>query len=218
MRNPPSHPSPIARRIAGRVPSTVLGGLVVMAVAVSPFVFEPAPLSAIASAPPWVAPLVERLLDPGTTDAGVDDGVLPDGATVLDTEDAGVANLEPGLLAALQRASADAARDGVQLAITSGWRSNRYQAQLFRDAVATYGSEARAAAWVAPPGTSEHEAGAAVDIGPPGAAAWLSRHGAAYGLCQTYRNEPWHFELRPQAVEHGCPRATAHPRYASAPG
>ena len=35
--------------------------------------------------------------------------------------------------------------------------------------------------------------------------AWLSEHGAAYGLCQIYRNEPWHFELRPRAIESGCP-------------
>ena len=26
-------------------------------------------------------------------------------------------------------------------------------------------------------------------------AGWLSEHGAGYGLCQTYANETWHFEL-----------------------
>ena len=30
----------------------------------------------------------------------------------------------------------------------------------------------------------------------------------AYGLCQIYGNEPWHFELRPEAVEQGCPPCT----------
>jgi hypothetical protein len=29
--------------------------------------------------------------------------------------------------------------------------------------------------------------------------------GAADGLCQIYRNEPWHYELRPAASRQGCP-------------
>jgi D-alanyl-D-alanine carboxypeptidase len=29
-----------------------------------------------------------------------------------------------------------------------------------------------------------------VDIGHQAAIAWLSKHGAAYDLCQIYRNEP----------------------------
>jgi D-alanyl-D-alanine carboxypeptidase len=68
-----------------------------------------------------------------------------------------------------------------------------------------YGSEAEAARWVATPKTSAHVSGDAVDIGPSDAAAWLSAHGAEYGLCQIYDNEPWHYELRPAAVDHGCP-------------
>ena len=66
------------------------------------------------------------------------------------------------------------------------------------EAVSKYGSEAEAARWVATPNTSAHVSGDAVDIGPSGAAAWLSEHGAAYGLCQIYGNEPWHYELRPE--------------------
>jgi LAS superfamily LD-carboxypeptidase LdcB len=58
---------------------------------------------------------------------------------------------------------------------------------------------------VSTPETSAHVAGEAVDIGPPAAAAWLTEHGARYGLCRVYRNEPWHFELRPEAIERGCP-------------
>ena len=75
----------------------------------------------------------------------------------------------------------------------------------------TYGSRAKAARWVARPGTSVHEAGGAVDVGPDLAAAWLSLHGRAYGLCQTYRNEPWHYELRRRAAAHGCPAMYADP-------
>jgi D-alanyl-D-alanine carboxypeptidase len=53
--------------------------------------------------------------------------------------------------------------------------------------------------------------GDAVDIGPADARAWLAADGAAYGLCQIYRNEPWHYELRRVAIEHGCPAMYADP-------
>ena len=105
----------------------------------------------------------------------------------------------------------DAADDGVEFVVDSGWRSPAYQEQLLREAVSKYGSEAEAARWVATPNTSAHVSGDAVDIGPSGAAAWLSEHGAAYGLCQIYGNEPWHYELRPEAVDHGCPRHVRRP-------
>ena len=55
--------------------------------------------------------------------------------------------------------------------------------------------------------------GDAVDIGHSDATAWLSEHGAGYGLCQIYGNEPWHYELRPEAVDHGCPRMYADPTH-----
>jgi hypothetical protein len=55
--------------------------------------------------------------------------------------------------------------------------------------------------------------GDAVDIGPFDATAWLSKHGAGYGLCQIYRNEPWHYELRSEAIDHGCPSMHADPTH-----
>ena len=141
---------------------------------------------------------------------GVAHGSVPAGTTVFD-EVPGVANLDPALLSALRRAGTDAAADGVELRVNSGWRSPEYQNQLLREAVAKYGSAEEAARWVATPETSAHVAGQAVDIGPPESARWLSRHGAGYGLCQIYRNEPWHYELRPEAIEHGCPLMYADP-------
>ena len=57
----------------------------------------------------------------------------------------------------------------------------------------------------ASPDTSAHVSGHAVDLGHADATSWLSQHGAAYGLCQTYANEPWHYELRPAAIDRGCP-------------
>jgi D-alanyl-D-alanine carboxypeptidase len=142
---------------------------------------------------------------------GEADGVVPDGVTVFDDEIPAVANLDPDLLGALRKAAADAADDGVEFLVNSGWRSPAYQEQLLREAVSKYGSKEAAARWVATPDTSPHVSGHAIDIGPSDARAWLSKHGAEYGLCQIYKNEPWHFELRPDAVDHGCPPMYADP-------
>jgi LAS superfamily LD-carboxypeptidase LdcB len=132
---------------------------------------------------------------------------------VFDDRIPGVANLDLTLREALRRATTGAAGDEVEIFVTSGWRSRAYQVQLFREAVSKYGSTAKAARWVATPGTSAHESGKAVDIGAFDAMAWLAKHGAAYGLCQTFQNEPWHYELRPAAVKQGCPPTYADPTY-----
>ena len=144
---------------------------------------------------------------------GEADGAVPDRTTVFADGIPGVAKLDPDLRGALRRAATDAADDGVELHVDSGWRSPAYQARLLREAVSEYGSEAEAARWVATPDTSAHVSGNAVDIGPSGAASWLSVHGAAYGLCRIYGNEPWHFELRPEALDHGCPPVYADPTH-----
>jgi hypothetical protein len=144
---------------------------------------------------------------------GEADGAVPDGATVFAGEIPGVANLDPDLLGAVRRAATDAADDGVEFFVDSGWRSPEYQDQLLREAVSEYGSEEEAARWVASAETSAHVSGDAVDIGPFDATAWLSEHGAEYGLCQIYSNEPWHYELRPEAIDHGCPPMYADPTH-----
>jgi zinc D-Ala-D-Ala carboxypeptidase len=144
---------------------------------------------------------------------GVSGGAVPDGATVFDDEYPAVANLDPALLGALRQAATDAADDGVEFNVDSGWRSPEYQEQLLHEAVSKYGSEEEAARWVATPDTSAHVSGDAVDIGDSDATAWLSEHGAEYGLCQIYGNEPWHFELRPKAIDDGCPPTYADPTH-----
>jgi D-alanyl-D-alanine carboxypeptidase len=144
---------------------------------------------------------------------GEADGAVPDGTTVFDDEIPGVANLDPALLGALRQAATDAVDDGVELFVDSGWRSPEYQKRLLHEAVLKYGSEEEAARWVGTPNTSAHVSGDAVDIGPVDATAWLSAHGAEYGLCQIYSNEPWHYELRPEAIDHGCPSMYADPTH-----
>jgi hypothetical protein len=138
-------------------------------------------------------------------------GAVPDGTTAFDDEIRGVANLDSDLLGALREAASAAADDGVEFHVDSGWRSPEYQEQLLREAISKYGSEEEATRWVATPNTSPHVSGDAVDIGPFGAVAWLSEHGAEYGLCQIYGNEPWHYEVRPEAIGHGCPPTYADP-------
>ena len=140
-------------------------------------------------------------------------GAVPDGTTVFDDKVPGVANLDPALLRALRRAATDAAADGVKFVVNSGWRSPEYEEQLLHEAVSKYGSEKEAARWVATPNTSAHVSGDAVDIGPSDATAWLSEHGAEYGLCQIYSNEPWHYELRPEAIDGSCPPMYADPTH-----
>jgi zinc D-Ala-D-Ala carboxypeptidase len=139
------------------------------------------------------------------------DGAVSGGLTVFGDERPAVANLDPDLLGALRQAASDAAAERIEIFVNSGWRSPKYQEHLLREAVSKYGSEEKAARWVATADTSSHVSGHAVDIGPSRATAWLSRHGARYGLCQIYRNEAWHYELRPAAIDNGCPRMYANP-------
>ncbi|MFI9759564.1 M15 family metallopeptidase [Streptomyces sp. NPDC051963] len=144
---------------------------------------------------------------------GEADGAVPDGVTVFDDGYPAVAELDPDLLRAVREAATDAADLGVTFYVNSGWRSPERQNQLLREAVSKYGSEEEAARWVATADTSPHVSGDAVDMGQANAMAWLSEHGAEYGLCQIYSNEPWHYELRPEAVDHECPRMYADPTH-----
>ena len=173
-----------------------------------PAASSPTPSSSSTVAPPIDAPRREH-----RGALGEADGAVPAGTSVFDDAIPGVAGLEHSLLGALRQAASDAAGDGVQFYVDSGWRSPAYQERLLREAISKYGSAEQAARWVATPDTSAHVSGNAVDIGPSGAAAWLSEHGAAYGLCQIYGNEPWHYELRPEALDHGCPAVYADPTH-----
>lgn len=143
--------------------------------------------------------------------AGEADGVVPEGTTVFDDAVPAVAELDAPFLTALREAATDAAAYGVEFRVNSGWRSPAYQERLLQEAVGKYGSEEEAARWVATPQTSPHVSGDAVDIGEADAQMWLFEHGAAYGLCPVYRNEPWHYELRPDAAGGRCPPMYADP-------
>jgi hypothetical protein len=194
-----------ARTTTRRIPRVLVTGLLVVIAAIAAALGYQASSSSRAASP------IAVLRGEHRGALGEADGAIPDGTTVFDDKIPGVANLDPALLGALRQAATDAADDGVELYVTSGWRSPEYQNQLLREAVSKYGSEDAAARWVATAATSPHVSGDAVDIGHSDATAWLSKHGAEYGLCQIYRNEPWHYELRTNAIDRGCPRMYADP-------
>ncbi|SDD15237.1 M15 family metallopeptidase [Nocardioides lianchengensis] len=143
----------------------------------------------------------------GSTDPTSSSGVRARSATGLPATDLPAAEppvdlaivdadrLDPDLLAAVQAAARDARADGITVQVTSGWRSREHQQRLYDEAVTRYGSEEEARRYVATPDASAHVTGDAVDIGPTDAADWMGRHGSAHGLCQTFANEMWHFEL-----------------------
>lgn len=210
----PGHRRPAHRGaalVAVLVGAAVLGAAAVGALGVpSPAVVPEVP---VAAPTPQVhdVPMPPPRSDGGGTLGEAADGAVPDGGVSVDAGVPAVARLDPALLDALRRAAADADRAGVAVSVTSGWRSAEYQEQLLRDAVAEHGSPEEAARWVATAETSLHVSGDAVDVGPARAAAWLAEHGAGYGLCPVYRNEPWHVELRPDAADDGCPALYADP-------
>lgn len=118
-----------------------------------------------------------------------------------------VRRLDPALRAAVLKAEETMRADGIPSWITSGWRTVAYQQRLYDEAVAQHGI-AYARTHVATPDKTQHTKGEAVDIGPTAADDWLIRHGLEFGLCQTYTNEIWHFELT--AADGQCPDPEAN--------
>lgn len=98
---------------------------------------------------------------------------------------------------------------GKDLNITSGARSPQQQAQLF----ANRGTNPYP---VAPPGTSMHEKGGAIDV-DPATADYLDKSGLLkkYGLHRPYANDPVHIEPIPQqggqSQAQGPPQQTGMP-------
>ncbi|MFI6152300.1 M15 family metallopeptidase [Kitasatospora sp. NPDC051170] len=176
------------RRVAAGVAATVVLGLAA-ACASDP----PAARKALSTVEATVGAAVGVSPSPSSTE----DGQVPEGVNLspFDTGAAAVRNLDPALLAALRKAAGDAKAQGVEMSVTSGWRSKAYQQRLLDKAVAKYGSLEQARRFVNTPEKSAHVSGKAVDVGATAADYWMIQHGARYGLCQVYANEIWHFEL-----------------------
>ncbi|WP_459963504.1 M15 family metallopeptidase [Nocardia sp. IFM 10818] len=108
---------------------------------------------------------------------------------------AGTEGLDPRLASAFTEAEKAAVVEGVTVWITSGHRTYGEQLWLWEDGIARYGSPEAAQQWVLPPEESTHVSGEAIDVGPREGAQWLEDNGYRWGLCRTYDNEWWHFEL-----------------------
>jgi soluble lytic murein transglycosylase-like protein len=93
--------------------------------------------------------------------------------------------MRPDVAVAFDRLERAARADGVTLLITSGYRSDAEQAELFRR-----NPDPR---WVAPPGQSLHRYGTELDLGPPSAYAWLAANAPRFHFVKRYAWEPWHF-------------------------
>ena len=79
--------------------------------------------------------------------------------------------------------------------VVSGWRSPDAQRVLWTEALARYGDPEVADDHVAPPGTSLHEVGLAVDLGGDVELAAELATSLGLPLHRPLGHEPWHFEL-----------------------
>jgi D-alanyl-D-alanine carboxypeptidase len=110
-----------------------------------------------------------------------------------------------------------ALQEGVWLIPVSGFRDNARQTALFRRAVRKYGSQKKAARWVAVPGFSHHEAGLAIDLGdgtaPECRVRRCFRKTAAYEWLRA-NAERFGFQLnQPRNPRSGPPREPWHWRF-----
>lgn len=133
--------------------------------------------------------------------------------------------MDKRIIPTFQEMAKAAKADGITLNILSTYRLRSSSERLYNEKIAEYKAEGyndqqaavEAAAWVAPPGTSEHNTGLAVDLNSLEESfentktfAWLSKHAEEYGFVLRYPKdkveitkinyEPWHY--RYVGVEH----------------
>lgn len=148
---------------------------------------------------------------------------LEKGFSVELTQVHGTISVDKRIASALREMCDAAAKDGVSVYPCSGYRSPKRSAQLYKQQVQQYmdkgyskeDAKKIAARWVAPPGTSEHHTGLAVDLvsnectvlnakfAECDAAKWLYKNAADYGFILRYPKdkekitgivfEPWHY-------------------------
>jgi hypothetical protein len=93
--------------------------------------------------------------------------------------------MRPDVALAFDRMAAAARADGVDLIVSSAFRSDAEQARLF--------AQHPDPKWVAPPGKSLHRLGTELDLGPPSAYDWLASNAERFHFTQRYSWEPWHY-------------------------
>jgi hypothetical protein len=93
--------------------------------------------------------------------------------------------MRPDVAAAFDRMAAAARQAGISLVITSAYRSDAEQAELF--------AQNPDPTWVAPPGQSLHRCATELDLGPASGYGWLAANARRFGFLKRYSWEPWHF-------------------------
>jgi soluble lytic murein transglycosylase-like protein len=118
--------------------------------------------------------------------------------------------MRPDVAMAFDRMAAAARADGVQLLITSAFRSDAEQAVLF--------ARHPDPKWVAPPGTSLHRYATELDLGPASAYGWLAANAERFHFVQRYPHEPWHYGYALNARSSPSSAADAGERGGGLPG
>jgi len=114
--------------------------------------------------------------------------------------------MRPDVALAFDRMERAARAEGIQLAITSAFRTDAEQAELWR--------RNPDPKWVAPPGTSLHRYATELDLGPPSAYGWLAANAPRFHFVQRYEWEDWHYET---PLAHNPPEKRAYPGTCSPP-
>jgi hypothetical protein len=94
--------------------------------------------------------------------------------------------MRPDVAVAFDGMARAAHADGVDLLITSAFRSDAEQAILF--------ARHPDPKWVAPPGKSLHRNGTELDLGPASAYGWLAANSPKFHFVKRYSWEPWDYE------------------------
>lgn len=143
---------------------------------------------------------------------------IPDDYEVELTELSNGVSIDKRIYPALQDMFNAAQSDNIYPIAASGYRTAKEQQRLMNDKTAAYKAEgysskeakAKAQAWVAIPGTSEHQLGISVDINADGINSagnevyeWLAENASKFGFICRYPfdkteitgviNEPWHY-------------------------
>lgn len=143
---------------------------------------------------------------------------IPDDYTVELTTLENGQRIDTRIYPALQKMFDNARNDNVYPIVASGYRTTEKQQSLMDEKISDYENEGysadkakeKAEAWVAIPGTSEHQLGLSVDINADGVHStgnevyeWLDKNAYKYGFIHRYPsdkteitgviNEPWHY-------------------------
>lgn len=143
---------------------------------------------------------------------------IPDDYKVELTELGNGQLVDARIYPALQEMFDEARKDNIYPVVASGYRTTEKQQSLMEEKIAEYKAngfsaeeaKTKAEAWVAIPGTSEHQLGLGVDINADGIHSkgdevyeWLGKNCYKYGFIRRYPadktditgiiNEPWHY-------------------------